>query len=276
LIILSALAGGTTGLAERMNAIALFVFYGAFCLFGLAVVVLGVVLFLRYKRRLRPLSPGPASDQIHPLPLIAKNREARSSFPEPTERALPGSGSNIRASSDHWEDKLRALDWFQFEVLMETVYARKGYTVERRGGANPDGGVDLVIQKDGDPLAVQCKHWRTRDVGVRQVRELCGAMTDLGFKVGILVTLNGFTPDAKALAARNQIRLIEEKELMAMLRSLDLSYDPALQSCLTNPDKRCPKCERTMLKKTAKNGPGAGGEFWGCSGFPSCRTTLPL
>jgi hypothetical protein len=47
LIILSALAGGTTGLPERMNAIALFVFYGAFCLLGQAQPSSwGVVLFL--------------------------------------------------------------------------------------------------------------------------------------------------------------------------------------------------------------------------------------
>ena len=33
----------------------------------------------------------------------------------------------------------------------------------------------------------------------------------------------------------------------------------------------CPRCGRTMVLRTAKRGPGAGDQFWGCKGFPSCR-----
>src|SRR5262245_4171820 len=38
----------------------------------------------------------------------------------------------------------------------------------RRGGANPDGGIDLVIERDGQRSAVQCKQWKTWNVGVRR------------------------------------------------------------------------------------------------------------
>lgn len=34
----------------------------------------------------------------------------------------------------------------------------------------------------------------------------------------------------------------------------------------------CPKCGKPMLRRTAKSGPNAGEEFWGCSAFPRCRT----
>lgn len=33
----------------------------------------------------------------------------------------------------------------------------------------------------------------------------------------------------------------------------------------------CPRCGRTMVLRTAKQGPGAGEQFWGCKGFPACR-----
>lgn len=33
----------------------------------------------------------------------------------------------------------------------------------------------------------------------------------------------------------------------------------------------CPKCKKTLLKRN-----GQYGEFWGCSGFPACRVTLPI
>src|SRR5208282_420034 len=57
--------------------------------------------------------------------------------------------------------QLRSIDWFQFEKLVALVYRRLGYTVTRWGGANPDGGIDLVIEKDDQRSAVQCKQWKT-------------------------------------------------------------------------------------------------------------------
>lgn len=39
--------------------------------------------------------------------------------------------------------------------------------------------------------------------------------------------------------------------------------------------KSCPKCGAEMVLRTAKRGANAGNQFWGCSNFPSCRSTLP-
>ncbi|HEX7654570.1 MAG TPA: DUF2726 domain-containing protein [Verrucomicrobiae bacterium] len=38
----------------------------------------------------------------------------------------------------------------------------------------------------------------------------------------------------------------------------------------------CPKCGAQMVLRKAKAGPNAGGQFWGCTAFPRCRTVLPL
>jgi hypothetical protein len=54
-------------------------------------------------------------------------------------------------------EQLRSIDWFQFEKLVGLAYRNLGYQVTRRGGANPDGGIDLVIQKDDQRSAVQWK-----------------------------------------------------------------------------------------------------------------------
>jgi four helix bundle suffix protein len=40
-------------------------------------------------------------------------------------------------------------------------------------------------------------------------------------------------------------------------------------------NKLCPTCGRNMLLRTARKGPHSGEQFWGCSGFPDCRTTCP-
>lgn len=38
----------------------------------------------------------------------------------------------------------------------------------------------------------------------------------------------------------------------------------------------CPLCDRPMSLRTARKGPNAGRQFWGCSGYPQCKGTRPL
>jgi Protein of unknown function (DUF2726)/Topoisomerase DNA binding C4 zinc finger len=37
----------------------------------------------------------------------------------------------------------------------------------------------------------------------------------------------------------------------------------------------CPKCGGKMVLRTAKSGANAGNQFWGCAGYPQCKTMLP-
>ena len=90
------------------------------------------------------------------------------------------------------QDDLRDTDWFQFEKIMAAVYeGRDGCRVELRGGANPDGGIDLVVYRNDKGTAVQCKHWKAWKVGVRHFREFFGGMKAEGFDRGIFVALSG-------------------------------------------------------------------------------------
>lgn len=38
--------------------------------------------------------------------------------------------------------------------------------------------------------------------------------------------------------------------------------------------KRCPGCESPMVLRTAKKGNNRGRQFWGCSRYPKCRSSL--
>jgi hypothetical protein len=172
--------------------------------------------------------------------------------------------------------QLRTIDWFQFEQVVALTYHKLGYSVCRRGGANPDGGIDLVIQKDGVPEAVQCKHWKTRRVGVKVVREFLGALTDAGIKHGVLVTLGDYTPDAKQLAQKHEIEIVTEAKLAKLLEEADARFDPAALAILRDKRKYCPKCEAEMVLRTAKKGLNVGSQFWGCSRFPICRFRLDV
>ena len=38
----------------------------------------------------------------------------------------------------------------------------------------------------------------------------------------------------------------------------------------------CPRCGKPMVLRTARKGRNAGSQFWGCSGYPECKTTRNL
>ncbi len=38
----------------------------------------------------------------------------------------------------------------------------------------------------------------------------------------------------------------------------------------------CPRCGQPMALRTARKGPGAGSQFWGCSAYPKCRAAFGL
>lgn len=170
-------------------------------------------------------------------------------------------------------DRLREIDWYQFERIVAYVYEQRGFSVTRKGGANPDGGVDMVIEKNGQRFAVQCEQWKTQDVGVKAIREFLGALTDSKIERGIFITLNGYTGEAKQLAEKHGIEIINETGLRRMVEGLDLRAQK-IQEIFDGTLKICPKCERPLVIRTPRKG---GEQFWGCSGFPQgCRFTMPI
>jgi len=58
------------------------------------------------------------------------------------------------------------LGWSEFEGYLAEYFRRRGASVTYRGGATPDGGVDLVLEDVSGRRIVQAKHWKTRRVGV--------------------------------------------------------------------------------------------------------------
>jgi len=170
-------------------------------------------------------------------------------------------------------ERLRCIDWFQFENLVAAIYRKLGYRVTRRGGANPDGGIDVIIEKEGLKIAVQCKQWKAWDVGVRPIREFLGALTDAGLTKGIFITLCGYTGPAKELADKHQIEILNETGLQSLLESVNARFDPDILAILNDTTKYCPKCEEVMVLRTGAN---SGSHFWGCSNFPRCRGKIPV
>ncbi len=146
------------------------------------------------------------------LPFVFLLGAATSAYGRYKRRALH---AQIAASPDR--GGLNDMSWQEFEVLVGEAFRRKGYMVtETCSGA--DGGIDLVLKKEGETYLVQCKQWKAYKVGVTTVRELYGVMAAKGAARGFVVTSGVFTNEALAFAAGRNIELMDGKALYALIR----------------------------------------------------------
>lgn len=179
-----------------------------------------------------------------------------------------------------WQD----LNWHEFECLLAEAFRRQGFMVHESGGARPDGGIDLRLDKAGATTLVQCKHWKSRQVGVTVVRELLGVVASEVAQSGIVVASGRFTDAAIEFAEANPIRLIDGRGLAKMIREAQTTSSPQAQRLAAAPlaptqkpaVPACPECGSPMRQRTASKGSNAGRDFWGCSTFPRCRGTRQL
>lgn len=186
-------------------------------------------------------------------------------------------------------DGLRSMSWQDFELLVGEAFRLQGYGVEERGGNAPDGGIDLVLRKDGKKTIVQCKRWKSYSINVSLVRELFGVMAAEQADACIFVTSGTYTIDAVKFAQGKPIQLIDGEMLVRLVQRVQNSGLNAAHASIQNEDPwasgdrlekeqtiermtpTCPKCGGVMVRRVARKGSNAGNEFWGCSKFPACR-----
>jgi len=205
------------------------------------------------------------------LPFVFLLGAAMSAYSRFTRRALH---AKVATSPDR--DALNDMSWQQFEALVGEAFRRKGYTVtETASGA--DGGIDLVLKKEGETFLVQCKQWKAYKVGVTTVRELYGVMAAKGATGGFVVTSGVFTDEARAFATGRNIELMDGKALHVLIRgvSVPTKMTSAAPAVVTSAPA-CPICHSAMEKRIAKRGANSGNAFWGCSQYPACKGTRPV
>ncbi len=219
------------------------------------------------------------------LPLICLAGAGMSAWRRKERKGLLADVTNGKAS-----DSLHGMSWREFEILVGEGFRLQGYRVVETGGGGADGGVDLVLTRPGtnggEKFLVQCKQWRAFKVGVDVVRELYGVMAARGATGGFVVTSGRFSEDAVKFASGRNVKLIDGPKLQALLdqakaRTARSAAAPAAGSIVPAKEPEgqvtnCPLCTKAMVRRTAKRGANAGGEFWGCTGYPACRGTRPI
>jgi restriction system protein len=173
------------------------------------------------------------------------------------------------------DDALDGMSWQQFEQLVGEAFRLQGYSVSETGGGGADGGVDIVLRKGSEKFLVQCKQWRAFKVGVKEVRELYGVMAAKGAAGGFVVSSGRFTEEATSFASGLNVTLVDGPKLNELIQQAIAARRAGTATSVPSPmhtsTPTCPLCSKQMAKRMARRGANAGGEFWGCTGYPACK-----
>jgi restriction system protein len=172
---------------------------------------------------------------------------------------------------------LAALTWQQFEEVIADAFRRHGYRVREVGGrGRADGGVDLLLERDGETTVVQAKHWRSQRISVQLDREVYGVHQSMTATHSLFVSTARYTADAQQFAVKVGMTLVDGEELVRIIRA-GLDGEPmAVPTSTAGAVPVCPACGGAMVERMARRGAHAGEQFLGCARFPACRGTLAI
>ena len=116
-------------------------------------------------------------------------------------------------------EAVRAMDWEDFSGALEEGFRRQGYVVSRLTGTAANGA-DFELTRDGRVALVGCKRWKAARAGIGPLRELDNARRTRDAHEGIYVAAGEVSDNARAFAAGNHIRLLQDNELAGLLPAM--------------------------------------------------------
>jgi restriction system protein len=100
----------------------------------------------------------------------------------------------------------------EFETYIADLIKKKGFNDVRGTPATGDQGADLIAKIMGKTIIIQAKRYE-KPVGNKAVQEVISAVQYYKGDEGWVITNSSFTPSAKALAQKGNIRLIDGHDL---------------------------------------------------------------
>ena len=139
-----------------------------------------------------------------------EKRLTRRMVQELLPEAISASKEEVESINKYAEKRWwKQLEPKQFEYEVSEWFKKQGYTTEVTQFV-ADGGVDIIVEKEGQKSYVQCKQYKTEKVPIAVVRELCGVMASDGVSKGYIACLYGLSSEgAYSFARRNNITVID-------------------------------------------------------------------
>lgn len=109
----------------------------------------------------------------------------------------------------------------EYEHLCADILRQQGWEARVTQGSG-DQGVDVLADRNGVMLAVQCKKYSS-PVGNKAVQEVIAGVGFYGANRGAVVTNNTYTPSARALANSHNILLLHHDDLHVINQNFNFS-----------------------------------------------------
>jgi restriction system protein len=122
-------------------------------------------------------------------------------------------GNRRRGRHDASMMAIDAMTGTEFEDYVAARLRRAGWRVTVTS-VNGDYGVDLIAQRDGKSVAIQCKR-HGKSVGVAAVQQVVSGARHHGCTKSIVITNQEFTRAARQLAHTHGCQLIGRRALQA-------------------------------------------------------------
>lgn len=113
------------------------------------------------------------------------------------------------------------MNGFEFEDYISKLLFEIGYiniSVTKRSN---DFGVDIICEKDDIKYAIQCKNY-SHKLNNSSIQEVATGKNYYNCQVGVVVTNNYFTDNAKELAEKNGILLWDRDKLSLMMKNAQI------------------------------------------------------
>ncbi|TWO70418.1 restriction endonuclease [Caenimonas sedimenti] len=127
--------------------------------------------------------------------------------------------SDPQAPASHWSEPLfQQLTPQGFTAICGELFAQPGrrIRVERIDAESADLWLHPADAMRPVEL-IQCRQWAGHLAGVKELRELQGAMVSRDVARGTFVTTSGFTADARRFARAHGIALVDVHDLLALV-----------------------------------------------------------
>lgn len=106
----------------------------------------------------------------------------------------------------------------EFEEFVAAVMEGNGYEILEMTKATGDFGADIIVAKNDENIAVQCKRY-AQPVGVKAVQEVISAMKHYDCDSCLVVTNSTFTNQAMELAEDNEVVGLWDRNVLVYMRN---------------------------------------------------------
>ena len=112
-------------------------------------------------------------------------------------------------------DEIDRMTGEEFESFCKTLLEKYNFKVKRTP-KHGDFGIDLIATKDKRKIGIQCKRWNKK-IGVKAIQEVVAGKNYYKCNEAMVITNNYFTENAKKLAQKNNVKLIDRNKLSEII-----------------------------------------------------------